>query len=128
MSKLILFFFFLSPIIAFSQSSNEIKFDELFTKLDTMPNYNGGEEELIQFFNTNSSLNFTKEKQKGGMVSINFIVSKEGKIYEPKILFNSTKEIGDEVARLILLTKWNPGIRNGKNVNVSKNFIVYIKE
>lgn len=65
MSKLILFFFFLSPIIAFSQSSNEIKFDELFTKLDTMPNYNGGEEELIQFFNTNSSLILLKKSKKG---------------------------------------------------------------
>jgi len=111
-----------------SQSTEEIQFDEVFTQLDTMPTYDGGEEVLLQFFNTNSTLIFSKEKQKGGMVSINFIVNKEGKVYEPKVLFNSSKEMGEEVARLILLTQWNPGIRKGKKVNVSTNIVVNIKQ
>lgn len=127
MNKLIITLFLIVPLIGLSQSSEEFKFDELFTQLDTMPNYNGGEEALLQFFNTNSTLRFTKEKQKGGMVSINFIVNKEGKVYEPKILFNSSKEMGEEVARLILLTQWNPGIRKGKMVNVSHNLVVNVE-
>lgn len=128
MNKLIITLFLLIPFIVVSQSNEEIQFDELFTQLDTMPSYNGGEEVLLQFFNTNSTLIFTKEKQKGGMVSINFIVNKEGKVYEPKVLFNSSKEMGEEVARLIVLTQWNPGIRKGKKVNVSTNLVVNIKQ
>jgi hypothetical protein len=110
-----------------SQSTEEIKFDELFTQLDTMPTYIGGEEALLQFFNENSSMNFIKEKKYGSLVSINFIVSKEGKVYEPKVLVSTTKEKGDEIKRLILLTHWEPGIRKGKKVNVSHNLVVNVE-
>ena len=127
MKKLIITLFLITPLVGFSQSSEEIKFDELFTQLDTMPTYVGGEEALLQFLNENSSMNFIKEKKYGSLVSINFIVSKEGKVYEPKVLVSTTKEKGEEVKRLILLTHWEPGIRKGKKVNVSYNLVVNVE-
>lgn len=127
MNKLIITLFLIVPLVGLSQSSEEFKFDELFTQLDTMPTYVGGEEALLQFFNENSSMKFIKEKKYGSLVSINFIVSKEGKVYEPKVLVSTTKEKGDEVKRLILLTHWEPGIRKGKKVNVSHNLVVNVE-
>ncbi|HRN41937.1 MAG TPA: hypothetical protein PK649_07685 [Vicingus sp.] len=127
MNKLIITLFLIVPLVGLSQSSEELKFDELFTQLDTMPTYVDGEEALLQFFNENSSMKFIKKKKYGSLVSINFIVSKEGKVYEPKVLVSTTKEKGEEVKRLILLTHWEPGIRKGKKVNVSHNLVVNVE-
>jgi hypothetical protein len=62
MNKLIITLFLIVPLVGLSQSSEELKFDELFTQLDTMPTYVDGEEALLQFFNENSSMKFIKKK------------------------------------------------------------------
>ena len=122
---LILILGFLVPVIGYSQYN---EYDELFTELDTMPSYKGGEDKLIEFFSLNSTHTYSKERNHEGFVSLNFVVDKEGKVQLPKVLVASSKELEKEVIKIILLTIWNPGIRKGKPVNTSMNVLVNLKK
>lgn len=92
-----------------------------------MPEYVGGEEAMLQFFKDNSSYSFTKERNQMKFVSLHFVVGKDGKVYQPKVLVGSSKEIEEEGVRLILLTHWEPGISKGKKVNVMKSYLLNFK-
>ena len=111
-------------LTVFSQDALSIQFQELFTEIDSMPYYEGGQNEMLTVFEGNSTYKFNLKRNKESFVSLNFIVDKEGKVHKPKILFSTDKKLGIEVSRLILLTKWQPGIRKGKNVNVSVNLLI----
>ena len=112
------------PIIGYTQNTKDFQYEELFTEVDTMPYYTGGELELLKFFNNNSDYKFIKKTKDKSFVSLNIIVSKDGKVYNPKILVSTTDELGDEIIRLISLTTWQPGIRKGEKVNVVRNILI----
>lgn len=127
MRKVILILAVFLPLVSFSQEEIDFSKQELFTSIDSMPYYKGGEEAMLKFINKNSSLQFVEERTKNGFVSISFIVAANGKVYEPKVLVSPTKEIGDEVTRLLKLMNWNSGIRKGKKVNVSISLLLNLK-
>lgn len=127
MRILIVLLIFWLPSVLFSQEQIDFSKQELFTEIDSMPYFEGGNEMVLNFLNNNSYLRFVEDRTKSGFVSINFIVASDGKIYDPKVLYSPTKEIGEEVSRVVKLMIWNAGIRKGKEVNVSTNLLLNLE-
>ena len=63
-----------------------------------------------------------KENGIQGTVYVNFVVWKDGKIRDVKILRGVNKMLDDEAVRVVkAMPTWNPGKQRGKPVSVSYN-------
>jgi len=103
---------------------------EMMTFVETMPEFDGGVNELVQFIADN--LNYPRKAQKKnieGMVIVSFVVRKTGKITDIEVIKDIGKGCGKEAARVVALTegKWTPGQQRGKPVNVQYNLPVRFK-
>ena len=94
--------------------------DEPYTMVEQMPQYPGGQAELLKFIREN--LNYpTKAWQEGiqGKVVVRFVITPDGKASNTKVLKSLTPELNQEAIRVIKLTKgWKPGFHNGIAVPV----------
>jgi len=100
---------------------------EMMTVGEDMPEFEGGENELVQFIADN--LNYPRKAQKKnveGMVIVSFVVRETGKITDITVIKDIGKGCGKEAARVVALTdgKWTPGQQRGKPVNVQYNLPV----
>ena len=95
--------------------------DEVYTEVEEMPEFPGGQAEMMLFIKTNMQYPL-QAKKKGwqGKVFLKFVVNKEGKIINPIILKSSGYQILDnEALRMInTMPKWKPGNKDGLPVNV----------
>jgi protein TonB len=97
----------------------EIVEDKIFTIVEEMPHFPGGDKELLQRL---ARINYpitARENGISGAVYLSFVVEKDGRIKDAKIL----KGIGggcDEEALRVLMTlpDWIPGKQNGRPVAV----------
>ena len=100
-----------------------IEFPEVFTVVETMPEFPGGSEEMIKYLGNN--LKYPKEaKDKGvqGKVYVNFVIEKEGIVSNVKVVKGVGYGCDKEAIRVVeAMPKWTPGIQKGKNVRVSYN-------
>ena len=91
-----------------------------------MPEFPGGEEELIRYLAQN--IQYPKQALDGnteGRVLIGFVVNKEGDIDDVKVLRSIGDGCDEEAVRVIhKMPKWKPGKNNGKLVNVFYNLPV----
>lgn len=95
--------------------------DVLFTTVDQMPQFPGGEREMLRFIKNN--LRYPLSAQENGVqgtVILNFVVDREGKIINIKVV----KPIGfgcDEESVRVLqkMPLWTPGKQRGQTVLVS---------
>lgn len=100
-------------ISSFSQALTEKELDdEIYTVVETMPEFPGGETNLRQFLATN--LKYPKEDKKSGYsgkVVIEFIVDKNGDVKNHRIAKSSGSETLDaEAMRVIkMMPSWTPG-------------------
>jgi len=96
--------------------------EEILSYAEVMPEYPGGVKELFSFIQKN--LKYPEmEKEAGieGNVYVQFVVSKEGVVYQPKILRGVSGAPGfdKEVMRIVrAMPNWMPGENAGKKVNV----------
>ena len=95
--------------------------EEVFDVVEQMPDYpNGGMKGLMEYLH--KQIKYPKEavdKKVEGRVLVQFIVSKEGDIVEPKILRSVDAPLDAEALRVINnLPKWKPGMQKGKPVAV----------
>ncbi|HOP49538.1 MAG TPA: energy transducer TonB [Ignavibacteriales bacterium] len=85
-----------------------------------MPSFPGGEEELYNFIANN--IKYPELARKAGIsgkVLIEFIVSEDGKIIEPKVVKGIGYDCNEEAIRIIkLMPKWIPGKQDGKPIKV----------
>lgn len=111
---------------AFSQNTNANEESEVFTNVEKMPEYPGGDKELLKYFLT--SIIYPEEakaKQIEGVVVIGFVVAKDGSVKDVKLIKDIGGGCGEEAVRLgKLMTKWSPGLRGGKPVDVAYKFAV----
>jgi protein TonB len=123
--KLTIVLFCLSSMMVFAPAANaqtkkeEIK-EEVFSFVDTVPQFKGGREALIQFLTTNMEFpaKATKKGVKKGKVYVEFVVKKDGNIVNTKIAKTSDELFNKEAIRLVeLMPAWTPGHLNGKIVN-----------
>jgi TonB family protein len=94
----------------------------VFTVVEDMPSFPGGESERARFFANN--LRVPAERVEG-TVYVSFIVKADGSIAGAKILRGLGKSYDEEVLRVInLMPKWLPGTQNGEAVDVLFNLPV----
>jgi len=96
---------------------------ELFTLVETMPEFPGGQENMFRFIGQNIKYPI-KAKDYGvtGIVYVTFIIDSDGKVFGAKILRGISPECDAEALRVInMMPDWKPGTQKGKNVNVQCN-------
>ncbi len=91
--------------------------------VDIMPEFPGGEAELLKFMSQNTK--YPKQaRAKGieGVVVVNFIVEKDGTIGDVSIFRSAHVLLDAEALRVIYeMPKWTPGTQDGVAVRVSYN-------
>lgn len=96
---------------------------EVFRVVEEMPAYPGGNEAMFKFLGNN--IKYPEKAQKNnqeGIVVIQFIVDKKGKLLDQKVVKGVSTEIDAEALRVIgLMPQWQPGVQKGQKVNVSFN-------
>lgn len=106
-------------------NKNESKNDQVYTVVDHMPEFPGGQSEMMEFINKN--LHYPKKELKKGISGncyITFYVDKTGEIRDAKILRGITggELCNKEALRVVKkMPKWIPGKQNGKEVSVQYN-------
>ena|ERR1041385_5558892 len=92
----------------------------VYTKVDHMPSFPGGEEELARFFSKN--IQYPKEALDNkieGTVYVTFVVDINGKISNVQMLKRMAYGMDQEAMRVVkLMPDWTPGHQDGKPVPV----------
>jgi protein TonB len=84
------------------------------------PAYVGGKKEMYNFIKNNLVIPEEAKKAKvSGMVFVRFIVEKDGKITNPKIIKGLGHGCEDAAKNVIMsMPAWKPGMHEGKAVRV----------
>lgn len=94
--------------------------DEVYSEVDEMPEFKGGQEALMQFV-MEKIVYPEKAKKEGiqGKVFVSFIVDEKGEVAQANIERSANSDLDNEALRVInLMPAWNPGKLNGKAVKV----------
>jgi len=95
---------------------------EPYSFVEIMPEFKGGIDSLMSFIRQNLNYPDLEKRNKiQGKVYVSFVVDKNGKIKDPKILksFVGAKNFENEVLRVVnSMPDWTPGRQEGKNVDV----------
>lgn len=93
---------------------------EVFDVVEEMPEFPGGSTAMMEYITKNLRYP-AKAHQAGiqGRVIANFIVDKDGSIYNPGIIRSVNPDLDAEAIRVLsTMPKWKPGIQGGKEVRV----------
>jgi TonB family protein len=103
--------------------------DPIFYKVDTLPEFPGGEMALRNFLASEIKYpEIARENGIQGKVYVTFIVTKKGKVTEPKISRGVDPALDKEALRVVSsLPDWKPGKQGSKAVNVSYTVPVYFE-
>ena len=105
--------------LSLSSKSREMN-EQVFTVVEKMPSFPGGEAELLKYIATN--IKYPKESQDNGeqgRVICSFIVGRDGSVNNPEVLRGVTPLLNEEAVRVInTMPRWNPGMQRGKAVAV----------
>ncbi len=117
--KLIFDFLFVNSLLAQTNMNDS---SSVFTIVEEMPAFKGGEEALFRFLASSViyPLN-AKEKNIQGTVYVTFTVNTKDSLTDIKVIKGVCSDIDLEAIRVITLSNghWNHGSQNGKAVNVS---------
>ena len=93
---------------------------EVFTVVEEMPQFPGGMAEAMKFLAKN--INYPAEAQKAkieGRVIVQFVVKKDGKIGDLKIVRGVHPDLDAEALRVVgMMPEWIPGKQRGQAVDV----------
>jgi TonB family protein len=94
---------------------------EPYVVVPRMPQFPGGEKEMMNFIKTN--IKYPEKARKDnveGTVIVDFVINREGNITDTKILRSTDKSLTKEALKIIhSMPKWAPGIQEGESVSVS---------
>ena len=95
----------------------------IFTVVEEMPKYAGGFDKMYEFLGENIKYpQKAKEEGISGTVYISFVVEKDGKPTNFKVLRGVNEELDAEALRVMkLMPNWEPGKQDGKAVRVQYN-------
>jgi periplasmic protein TonB len=131
--KYLFFLFLLGATNLLAQSSlspdtlSNVDNGEIFTVVDVMPEYPGGNEAMVRFIGSNTQYP-TSARRSGeeGTVFVGFIITKQGDIRDVKTVKGVSPAVNEEAERVIRsMPRWIPGMQAGKNVSV--RFVLPIK-
>jgi len=94
--------------------------EEVFMVVEQMPSFPGGTEDLLGFISKNLKYPETaKENGIQGRVILQFVINKEGKVGDIKVVKGVDPSLDAEALRVVgLLPDFIPGKQSGKNVDV----------
>ena len=95
--------------------------DTVFQIVDEMPQFPGGEQAMMNYIAENVKYpEDAKDKNQSGRVMISFVVEKDGRVNDVKVLKGVCESIDNEAVRVVkAMPKWKPGKQKGKPVRVS---------
>lgn len=99
---------------------------EIFTIVEQMPSFPGGDEKLYQFLGENMKYPpMAKDAGIQGIVYVTFVVKEDGSISDVRVLRGIGGGCNEEAIRVIKkMPKWKPGKQRGKSVRVQYNMPV----
>jgi protein TonB len=99
---------------------------KVFTVVEEMPTFPGGEEELFKYLQKGIKYPaIARENNITGRVYVTFVVDKDGKIRDAKVLRGIGGGCDEEALRVVRsMPDWKPGRQNGRNVQVQYNLPV----
>ena len=109
--------------------TNEINQDSVFTVVETMPQFPGGEKALLNYIyqNTKYPAEAYKKKQEGKVI-LQFVVNKQGAVENAKIIRSISPLLDKEALRVVnSFPTWIPGIQNELNVAVNMTLPISFK-
>ncbi len=123
MKKFIFLFLIATSILSFQKSysqSNSTDENTIYTKVDKMPEYPGGQVALVKYISKNIKYPAKYKKDKvNGRVFVSFVIDKTGKVVMAKIVKSLNEECDAEALRVISkMPDWIPGEKNGEKVAV----------
>ncbi len=110
----------LAKPVATIEKSQEPVDTAVYDIVEKMPQYPGGETEMFKYLSENIRYPESACKNNiSGRVIVNFVVSRDGSVVNPKVVRSVDPALDAEALRVIgQMVKWTPGSRNGKVVNV----------
>ncbi len=98
----------------------EVEPEKVFTAVEQMPQFPGGDTELMKFLSKNIKYpTMAMENNIQGRVIVQFVVTKTGAIGEVKVVRSVDRDLDREAVRVCKsLPKFTPGKMNGQAVNV----------
>jgi len=108
------------------EEEEEIDEDEIFTVVEQMPQFGGGDADLMNYLAKNIKYPaMAKESGISGIVYVTFVVNSKGEIVDVKILRGIGGGCDKEAVRVVKkMPKWKPGKQRGKPVSVQYNLPV----
>ena len=105
------------------------KNDMLFSVVEVMPQFPGGQIAMLQYLMKN--IKYPEQAMKKGIqgrVVVSFIVEKDGRVSNVRLLRSVESSLDKEAVRVVKsMPKWSPGKQNGKPVRVRFNVPVMFK-
>jgi protein TonB len=96
---------------------------EIFTIVEEMPNFPGGEAKLFEYLGKNIKYpQMATDMGISGVVYVTFVVDENGKVKDPKVLRGIGGGCDEEALRVVRnMPPWEPGKQRGKAVRVQYN-------
>jgi periplasmic protein TonB len=109
-------------IIEIVQKDEDIVEAEIFTIVEEMPSFPGGEEALFKYLGNEIKYPaMAKDAGIQGTVYVTFVIGSDGKVKDVKVL-RGVKGLDDEAIRVVeKMPNWKPGKQRGKSVSVQYN-------
>lgn len=106
-------------VVGYGQESGNTS-DQVFTMVEKMPEFPGGQNALIEFLaKTIQYPTDAQEKGLQGRVTCAFIVNKDGSISDLEVIRGLDPSLDAEALRVLgEMPKWIPGTQRGQTVNV----------
>jgi periplasmic protein TonB len=92
----------------------------IFTVVEEMPAFPGGDSKLLEYIRNNIKYpSIARENNIQGRVFVTFVVDKDGKVKDAKVVRGIGGGCDEEALRVVKsLPEWKPGRQNGRNVMV----------
>lgn len=106
--------------IAELEEEEEVVEDEIFTIVETMPSFPGGDAALFKYLGQNVKYpQMAKDAGITGRVFVSFVIDKAGKVTSAKILRGIGGGCDEEALRVVkAMPNWSPGKQRGRAVRV----------
>lgn len=111
----------ITKVVKIRKDPEKAFYDEVFTIVEQMPKFPGGDIELLKYFGGNIKYPAEADSMKiQGVVVIGFTIAKDGSIKDLEIIRDIGGGCGEEAIRLArTMPKWIPGTQRGEPVNVA---------
>lgn len=114
---------------ASAQDSKETESEKVYTYVDVMPEFPGGEIEMLRYIKAN--IDYPSESIRNnveGLTFLSLVVRRDGTLDEVHVMKSLDPYTDKEAIRIVsTMPKWKPGIKNGKNVNVKYTLVLRFK-